>query len=352
VYLWHYIPNLSVAILFTALFGLATLAHGWRMVKTDMWFCLPFFIGGICTSRSWPQVEALQSDWQPPVEVAGYIARIFAYYSTSSLGAFIVQAVLLLLPPVLFAATLYMVYARIVRSVQGEHFSAIPPRWMTRLFVCGDLLCLNVQSVGAGLTPHAKVAAIGDAIIVAGLGLQVLIFAVFVVYCARFHRRFRAHVADAGEVGDMPWEQSLNMLYATSLLIQARNVFRMVEYIMGADGYLFSNEWPTYVFDGALMLLVMVGFFVFYPNQLRLKRSGDTTELHTDMASSRDMVLPPDTSWLLQIKSHIHHVDIRQALHTCTGVICRLLQYITVLQMKLQQLYGNYARAIKIHIAI
>jgi hypothetical protein len=204
-----------------------------------------------------------------------------------------VQAVFLLLPPVLFAATLYMVYSRLVRAVQGERFSLISPRWTTRLFVFGDLMCLNIQSAGAGLTPHDKVARIGDIIIVVGLGLQVIIFAVFVVYCLKFHRRFRAHVVEAGAVVDVPWRQCLNMLYGTSLLIQVRNIFRMVEYIMGSDGYLFSNEWPTYALDAVLMLLVMVGFFIFYPSQLRINKSGETVELNSDTTSSRELVSRP-----------------------------------------------------------
>lgn len=226
----------------------------------------------------------------------GFLSRIIAHYSTDDLGAFIVQAVFLLLPPVLFAATLYMVYSRIVQAVQGERFSPISPRWTTRIFVFGDLMCLNIQSAGAGLIPHKKVAKIGDGIIVAGLGLQVLIFAVFVVYSLKFHGRFRAHVAETRAAVDVPWEQCLHMLYATSLLIQVRNIFRMVEYIMGSDGYLFSNEWPTYALDAALMLLVMMGFFVFYPSQLRTRKSEEIIELNNDVTSDRELISRPAVS--------------------------------------------------------
>lgn len=50
VYLWHYVPSLPAALVFTGLFALATIAHIWKMARTRMWFCLPFVIGGICTS--------------------------------------------------------------------------------------------------------------------------------------------------------------------------------------------------------------------------------------------------------------------------------------------------------------
>lgn len=190
------------------------------------------------------------------------------------MGPFIVQAVFLLLPPVLFAATLYMVYARVVRSVQGERFSMITPRWTTRIFVIGDWLCLNIQSGGAGLTPKSHLAHIGDVIIIAGLGLQVLMFAAFLLCCVAFHIRFRAHLKHTKGSSHLPWQSCLGMLYATSLLIQVRNIFRMVEYAMGSGGYLSRNEWPTYTFDGGLMLVVMICYLVWFLKQFQAGGDG------------------------------------------------------------------------------
>ena len=43
----------------------------------------------------------------------------------------------------------------------------------------------------------------------------------------------------------------------------------MVEFVMGQDSYLFVNEWPTYGLDAGLMLLVMIAFYIWYPDQLR-----------------------------------------------------------------------------------
>jgi len=88
----------------------------------------------------------------------------------------------------------------------------------------------------------------------------------------------------------VPWQASLLMLYATSLAILVRNIYRMVEFVMGQDGYLLSREWPTYVFDGALMLLVMIGFYIWYPSQLLPSASaGDSMmELTSDAASTAE----------------------------------------------------------------
>lgn len=210
------------------------------------------------------------------------------------MGPFITQATFLLLPPVFFAATLYMVYARVVRSLEGERFSMIPCVWTTRAFVLGDIICLNIQSTGAGLTPNARLAKIGDAIIIAGLALQVLMFTAFLACCLVFHVRFRADEQRTKSTSDLPWVSCLGMLYVTSLLIQVRNIFRMVEYAMGTDGYLFRNEWPSYTFDGILMLLVMICFVVWHPThfQATSNRSielGDSTIQLPSQRGASDM---------------------------------------------------------------
>lgn len=218
------------------------------------------------------------------VEEIGYISRAAAYNSTGSLIPYTLQAIFLVLPPVFFAASLYMVYSRVVRAVQGENFSPLSPRRTTLIFVLGDFQCLNIQSTGAGLLVKPNIARIGDYIIVTGLIIQVLMFAIFMLCCLKFNMRFRAHMAQTGATCDIPWQSCLNMLYSTSVLILVRNIYRVVEFIMGQDGYLLENEWPTYVFDGALMLLVMIGFFIWYPSQLRPSARDSMIELTTDSA--------------------------------------------------------------------
>ncbi|RDW74187.1 hypothetical protein BP5796_07629 [Coleophoma crateriformis] len=95
-----------------------------------------------------------------PIEVIGYISRAAATNATGSLIAYIFQALFLLLAPVCFAASLYMVYSRVVRAVHGDSFSLVSPRWTTVIFVLGDWTCLNIQSSGSGLLVHPKQVAI------------------------------------------------------------------------------------------------------------------------------------------------------------------------------------------------
>ena len=91
------------------------------------------------------------------VEYIGYIGRAVSSRQTPdwTLGPYIVQAVLLLVAPALFAATIYMELGRIIILVDGEHHSIIKKRWLTKIFVCGDILSFLMQS-GGRLPTHSN----------------------------------------------------------------------------------------------------------------------------------------------------------------------------------------------------
>lgn len=207
------------------------------------------------------------------------------------------QSIFLLLAPILFAASLYMTLGRVIRAVDGEKYSIIRSKWITGIFVTGDVVSFMIQGGGAGMLVKADSVSshdLGQNIIIGGLIFQILIFGIFCAVSLSFHVRFTRN----GLVNcylDVPWEAVLMMLYATSGLIMVRNVFRVVEYAMGQDGYLLSNEWCVYVFDGVLMFLSMVFFALRYPNRLYPKhRPGSGVELldaAADRAKRRDSKL-------------------------------------------------------------
>ncbi|KAK7408327.1 hypothetical protein QQX98_009529 [Neonectria punicea] len=129
---YHYEPSLAAAILFAVLFGISGLAHAYQLAKGRTWYFLAFFIGIL-------------------FEVVGHAAR--AYNANESPNwsdiPFIMQTLLLLLAPALFAASIYMILGRLIRVLDAEHFSIIRTRWLTKLFVLGDVLSFAVQGMGA-----------------------------------------------------------------------------------------------------------------------------------------------------------------------------------------------------------
>lgn len=58
------------------------------------------------------------------------------------------QFICILLAPAFFAASIYMGFGRIILLVEGEVHSLVKKKWLTKLFVSGDVLSFLVQSIG------------------------------------------------------------------------------------------------------------------------------------------------------------------------------------------------------------
>jgi hypothetical protein len=81
-------------------------------------------------------------------EIGGYGARVGAHYNNTNWGSFIVQGVLILVGPLFFAATIYMMLGQTIRLAGGEDVSIINPKWCTRLFLTADISTLIIQGLG------------------------------------------------------------------------------------------------------------------------------------------------------------------------------------------------------------
>ena len=203
------------------------------------------------------------------VQIVGYAARAVSEDKTDQLMPFIIQSTFILVSPALFAASVYMVLGRVIRYLGAESLSLIPVKWLTKIFVAGDVVSFCVQAGGAGMMATADNMKLGENIVLGGLFVQILIFGLFVVTSAVFHRRYNSAKSTMNGNGQDPrWRQIMTMLYVVSGLIMVRSVFRVIEYIMGHDGYLLANEWTLYVFDAALMFFVVVLFGWRFPGSL------------------------------------------------------------------------------------
>ena len=207
------------------------------------------------------------ADVHPTVETVGYGARAYAHYKVDSTIAYAVQSLFILLAPILFAASVYMYLGRIITAVEGEEYCLIRARFLTKIFVCGDIFCFLVQGSGGGLMSGAKTAPrlhLGENVILAGLVLQIVIFLFFCTIALAFHIRMRGNHTPGTIQNTIPWQRLLLGLYLVSVLITLRNVVRAIEYGMGQDGYFLEHEWTTYVFDAAPMAVVLAICMLWY----------------------------------------------------------------------------------------
>ncbi|KAL4878280.1 RTA1 like protein-domain-containing protein [Aspergillus karnatakaensis] len=247
---YYYDPSMAAAAIFIVVFGIVTGLHTYQMFRTRTWFFIPMVLGGY-------------------FEFIGCIGRAISSSETPdwTLGPYIMQSVLMLVAPALFAASIYMYLGRIIMLVRGEKFSVIRVGWMTKIFVAGDILSFLMQASGAGIlvTDNQDM---GENIIVGGLFVQIAFFGFFVICSFIFQRRISGNATALGNASTTPWLKHLWALYGSSALILVRSIFRVVEYLQGYDGYLLRNEAFIYVLDALLMWFVLVIFVVIHPSEV------------------------------------------------------------------------------------
>lgn len=294
-YFDHYKPSIAAAIIFVVLFSASTLSHTWQVWRRRTWYWIPFTIGGYCKLfLSSPALDFLHARLtSATVQIVGYACRTISstQYPDSTLVPYILQSLLILLAPALYAASIYMVLGRIIRVTAGEKYALIRVTWLTKIFVTGDVLSFLVQCMGKNtLTSHLPQAITlmkgatggailasadtqdqrdrGELLITIGLIIQVIFFGLFILVSIHYNWRLRKEPTDASRATPVSWQFYLYILYATNGLIMVRSVFRLIEYVQGEDGALLSKEVYLYVFDAALMIITMAIFNWKHPSIL------------------------------------------------------------------------------------
>lgn len=67
---------------------------------------------------------------------------------------YIIQNLLILLGPAFFAASIYMVLGRLIRKLEAQHHSLVPVKWLTKIFLLGDILSILAQGGGICSQPQ------------------------------------------------------------------------------------------------------------------------------------------------------------------------------------------------------
>ncbi|CAG8951478.1 hypothetical protein HYFRA_00007394 [Hymenoscyphus fraxineus] len=256
--LYHYDPSFIAASIMMVVFGLSSALHLAQLGVKKTWYFIPFVIGG-------------------QFEVIGYAARAINAKQTPNweTNPYAIQSLMLLLAPTLFAASIYMILKRIIILTDGERNSIIKTKWITAVFVSGDVISFLLQSGGGGMLVQAKskdAVTMGQNMITYGLYVQVAFFALFMTVTMVFHIRMLKDPSYRASILTVPWQQYIVVLYIASFLILVRSVFRIAEYVMGSGGPLMSTEMYLYLFDAALMAATMLLFNIRHPSSIIMGR--------------------------------------------------------------------------------
>ncbi|KAK0373304.1 RTA1 [Colletotrichum limetticola] len=255
--LYRYTPSLPAAIVSAAVFAVLTILHFWRLYRARAVYFTAFALGGVC--------ECGPAGKLPPTRTPEA--------SCSTIGGFVMQAILILVAPALYAASIYMILGRLIRTLRADNLSLLPVPWVTKIFVTGDVVSFTMQAGGGGIQAAGTLELydIGEKIIIVGLLVQIVVFGFFIITTILFHHRISRKPTSVAIEGIVPWRRYLWVLYITSLIILVRSVFRVIEYLQGNRGYLISHEIFLYIFDTVLMVAVMAIFLVWYVEDLEQK---------------------------------------------------------------------------------
>ncbi|KAF5249421.1 hypothetical protein FANTH_5302 [Fusarium anthophilum] len=264
-----YNPSEPLAGVVAGLYGVSFCITLWQIIRKKAWVWL-FMLLAIA------------------MEVIGYAARVVSASKPTEKGPYVVQFTLVILPPVLMAGVIYVIFARIVFWVvppesRTLRFLWVPvydaARFITLLFVGFDIISLLLQLVAAVLIagtdptdPDAKSKLnLGKTLGIVGVSTQIAGFGLFTVSAIRFHFAARRLSPDFAKDNQekhgivKKWQTLLIVVNVSCLLILVRSIYREIDFAGGKDGTTHQKEWYLYVFDTLPILLVVFLYNVFFP---------------------------------------------------------------------------------------
>ncbi|PLB54150.1 putative RTA1 domain protein [Aspergillus steynii IBT 23096] len=240
--LYDYEPSKPAALVAILAYALSSIYHIYQLVQLKAYFFTSFIVGAIMMT-------------------IGYISRTISSNGTTALAPYIAQNICILLPPSLYAATIYMIYGRVVIHLRVPRLSLISPYKVTKIFVVGDTIAFLTQASGGGMMAMQELASMGHKITIVGL---FVFFGLFLTVTGTFVRRLGNRGTAGSQVpGDV--KRLLTVLLVVSGVIIVRCLYRIVEFCQGNDGYLMRHEVLMYVFDTIPMFGVQVVFHFFHP---------------------------------------------------------------------------------------
>jgi RTA1 like protein len=261
---YPYTPLKSISIVFAVIFSISGSLHTYQNnIKYRSWrigFLLP---------------------WAATLFVAGFILREYNVRGhLDNLDIFIASAVLLFAAPPVYSGAAYFILGRALYYL--PYLSPLHPGRVWSTFIGLDVVIEILAGNGAPLVANLSITPerrkIGMDLVKASLILQVILFVGFASVVAVFHMRARR----AGVVNHN-LKVIIFTMYASSILIVTRNLFRTVAIFLPYGSYTNSTEWLIWVWEMVPMAMNTVMLNIWPPakylpsdNKVYLARDGKT----------------------------------------------------------------------------
>ncbi|KAJ3130418.1 hypothetical protein HK100_008068 [Physocladia obscura] len=233
------------------------------------------------------------------METTGYGMRYKAINKPFDVSGYATQQGMIILAPVLLAASQYVVLEKIIIYIGGAS-SPIRPSLIAKIFVTCDILSFAVQGAGSGiLVSSIQHYTIGTNILIGGLIVQVISYATFLGTALVVYNRGKdLSIEDS-------WRRMFYALFGGAGLVMIRSVFRVIEFAMGYNGPIATNEHYMYVFDFGLVAGALLLFNFFHPGQLLTKKEKE----YVRPINTEERILPPMRPVELVLQSNDRSID-------------------------------------------
>ncbi|QHS74790.1 uncharacterized protein SPAR_L01010 [Saccharomyces paradoxus] len=208
-----------------------------------MWTYFPFVLGII-------------------LQFVGYVLKI-VFINRPEISTFIAQSVLLLIAPSLYALTIFMLFSKMARLLLMERHMIIPAKYSTVSFLVSDMIGRVLQAVGGGLLSSWNSRNTGRVLIIVGLFIQIFCYGVLMLNQLFLDYKMKRATSKILRDSDA-WFQFNYILLSGIVLVNARTIVRVVQFLMGLKSYISQHEWCLYVFDTVPMFLLPLIFLVCF----------------------------------------------------------------------------------------
>lgn len=203
------------------------------------------------------------------LESVGYVGRIINVSNSEALGPYILQSITLLVAPAFMAASIYMNFGEVIKMYKGEKYCLIPLKWLTKIFVFGDVTSILIQAAGGGIqsTGSFSLFNIGKNMIIGGLFIQIFFFGSFVlssfVYFIRYSKAgCSVSHGNSQWLNRKSWRYMIANLFIVCCLILVRSTYRVIEYLQGYGGELLRLETYLFVLDSTMIFFGAVIYLI------------------------------------------------------------------------------------------
>ncbi|CBF87495.1 RTA1 domain-containing protein, partial [Aspergillus nidulans FGSC A4] len=261
---FFYNPSLAATVLFSILYVIPFIYHIYISYSAQKKTSNKYFR----YSYSVPIIIAAF------LEIIAYGQRAASTQSTQDIGLFASSQTLIVLAPVLVCASLYVLLGRIIRSTRvtgagikeetGEAEKRIEVKvggivrvsYLPKILITLDVAAMLTQGGGSAIASAGEwkgtLEDIGTSVLIGGLALQVATFTVFLSVVFSFHQKILRHGEEG--MGMVLRGVYIGGLFIMVLLSQIRSIFRLIEFALGTESYIMTNEWPLYVLEAVPML--------------------------------------------------------------------------------------------------